>query len=258
MATTLAPPTERPDAPAVVKTTSGRPRLRHVGALDGLRGIAVLAVIVYHLDDGVLPGGFLGVSLFFTLSGFLITNLLLGEWEGTHRVGLGHFWNRRFRRLLPAALAGLALATLTAAWWADANQLANLRADVAASLAYVANWRFIFNGDGYGAGLPRAVTGAALLVARDRRAVLHRRRADRRRAGAVRPSSSRLAHHLRHPGRAVDAGDGAAVGIVGHGPRVLRQRHACLRAAGRCPARDRHPFRDTGPRVALVVPPSSW
>jgi peptidoglycan/LPS O-acetylase OafA/YrhL len=153
MATTLAPPTELPDAPAIVTTTvPARPRLRHVGALDGLRGIAVLAVVVYHLDNGLLPGGFLGVSLFFTLSGFLITNLLLSEWEGTHRVGLRHFWSRRFRRLLPAALVGLALATITAAWWADADQLANLRADVVTALAYVANWRFVFNGDPYGAG----------------------------------------------------------------------------------------------------------
>jgi len=127
-------------------------RLRHVGALDGLRGLAVLAVLVYHLDERWLPGGFLGVSLFFTLSGFLITNLLLNEWEASRRVGLGSFWSRRFRRLLPAALAGLALAVVTAWWWADAQQLENLRGDVLASLTYVANWRFVVNGDAYGAG----------------------------------------------------------------------------------------------------------
>jgi peptidoglycan/LPS O-acetylase OafA/YrhL len=127
-------------------------RLRHVGALDGLRGLAVLAVLVYHLDEGWLPGGFLGVSLFFTLSGFLITNLLLNEWEANRRVGLGNFWSRRFRRLLPAALAGLALAVVTAWWWADAHQLENLRGDVLAALGYVANWRFVINGDAYGAG----------------------------------------------------------------------------------------------------------
>lgn len=127
-------------------------RLRHVGALDGLRGLAVLAVLVYHLDEGWLPGGFLGVSLFFTLSGFLITNLLLNEWEANRRVGLGNFWSRRFRRLLPAALAALALAVVTAWWWADAQQLENLRGDVLAALGYVANWRFVVNGDAYGAG----------------------------------------------------------------------------------------------------------
>ena len=90
------------------------PPLRHVAALDGVRGLAVGAVLAFHA--GYLHGGYLGVDLFFTLSGFLITNLLLGEWEGTHRVGLGRFWNRRFRRLLPAALCGLALAACGAVY----------------------------------------------------------------------------------------------------------------------------------------------
>lgn len=158
MATTLAPSTEaeaspadRPGGDAPTPTPPPR-RLRHVGALDGLRGVAVLAVVVYHLDERWLPGGFLGVSVFFTLSGFLITNLLLGEWAGTRTIALGTFWNRRFRRLLPAALAGLILATLLSWLWADANQLENLRGDVVAALAYVANWRFILKGDLYGAG----------------------------------------------------------------------------------------------------------
>ena len=141
-----------PEARAAPAATDGqrRARLRHVRALDGLRGLAVLAVVVYHLD--LLPGGFLGVSVFFTLSGFLITNLLLAEWEASGRVGLGGFWGRRFRRLLPAALVGLVLVVVTSWWWADARQLEALRGDVVAALAYVANWRFIFNGDLYGAG----------------------------------------------------------------------------------------------------------
>jgi peptidoglycan/LPS O-acetylase OafA/YrhL len=151
MATTLKPIELRtePVAPLAVES---RPRLPHVPALDGLRGIAVLAVLVYHLNGELLPGGFLGVSLFFTLSGFLITNLLLGEWEMTRSVGLKRFWGRRFRRLLPAALVGLAVVAVTSWWWADASQLANLRGDVVGALAYVANWRFEFNGDAYGAG----------------------------------------------------------------------------------------------------------
>jgi peptidoglycan/LPS O-acetylase OafA/YrhL len=158
VATTLAPSTQAEAAPAdepsedAPNATGARHRLRHVGALDGLRGVAVLAVVVYHLDERWLPGGFLGVSVFFTLSGFLITNLLLGEWTGTRTIALGTFWNRRFRRLLPAALAGLILATLLSWLWADANQLENLRGDVLAALAYVANWRFILKGDLYGAG----------------------------------------------------------------------------------------------------------
>jgi peptidoglycan/LPS O-acetylase OafA/YrhL len=151
MTTTLNPIDLRTE-PVVKPVVDTRPRLPHVRALDGLRGIAVLAVVVYHLNGELLPGGFLGVSLFFTLSGFLITNLLLGEWEARRSVGLGRFWGRRFRRLLPAALLGLALVVVTAWWWADSTQLASLRGDVVAALAYVANWRFIFNGDAYGAG----------------------------------------------------------------------------------------------------------
>jgi peptidoglycan/LPS O-acetylase OafA/YrhL len=157
MTQTLQPVEARVAAPPadiqIIDTPApARRHLPHVRALDGLRGLAVLAVVVYHLDPDVLPGGFLGVSLFFTLSGFLIANLLVGEWRSTGRIGLGDFWARRFRRLLPAALLGLVIAAVTAWWWADASQLAELRADVVAALAYVANWRFVVDGDLYGAG----------------------------------------------------------------------------------------------------------
>src|SRR5690606_10600402 len=72
-------------------------------ALDGLRGLAVAAVVVYHVWPDWLPGGFLGVSVFFTLSGFLITTLLLDEWLRDGSVDARRFWSRRARRLLPAA-----------------------------------------------------------------------------------------------------------------------------------------------------------
>ena len=84
--------------------------------------------------------------------GPVFTNLLLAEWEVTRSVGLRRFWVRRFRRLLPAALLGLVVALVTAWWWADARQLADIRGDVVAALAYVSNWRFIFDGSVYGAG----------------------------------------------------------------------------------------------------------
>src|SRR5689334_12617745 len=71
-------------------------RLPHIKALDGLRGLAVLGVLVYHLELGWLPGGFLGVSLFFTLSGFLITSLVLAERAEHGSVAMGRFWGRRF------------------------------------------------------------------------------------------------------------------------------------------------------------------
>src|SRR5437899_12532068 len=78
--------------------------LRHVPALDGRRGLAIAGVLVFH--GGLLVGGYLGVDLFFVLSGFLITSLLLSESTSTGSIGLGHFWSRRARRLLPA-LAGM-------------------------------------------------------------------------------------------------------------------------------------------------------
>jgi len=68
-----------------------------VPALDGLRGLAVAAVVVYHLSPDLLPGGFLGVSVFFVLSGYLITSLLFREGQGTGRIGLARFWGRRCR-----------------------------------------------------------------------------------------------------------------------------------------------------------------
>jgi len=73
-------------------------------ALDGVRAVAIVLVLVFHLGAPWLPGGYLGVSVFFTLSGFLITTLLLGEWERTGRIAIRAFYVRRLRRLLPASL----------------------------------------------------------------------------------------------------------------------------------------------------------
>ena len=80
-------------------------------ALDGLRGLAVAAVIIYHFFGGVLPGGYLGVDMFFVLSGFLITSLLVREFDVTGGISLREFWVRRFRRILPAAVMVLAICT---------------------------------------------------------------------------------------------------------------------------------------------------
>ena len=131
-------------------TLPTRPTLRHVPALDGLRGLAVAAVVAYHAGFGWARGGFLGVSAFFTLSGYLITSLLLVEWDGTGRVSLREFWGRRFRRLLPAALAVIAGVVVAARFLADSGQLADLRGDVLAGLGYVANWRFVLDDRSYG------------------------------------------------------------------------------------------------------------
>ncbi len=122
-----------------------RPRL---AGLDGLRAVAVLAVVVFHLDAGLLPGGFLGVDVFFTISGFLITNLLVGEILETGTLRLGSFYRRRARRLLPTVFAVLAVvlvASLT--FWRD--QLPMLRGGVLSSLAYVTNWWLIGDHQSY-------------------------------------------------------------------------------------------------------------
>src|ERR671913_1307860 len=77
-------------------------RLSYSPGLDGLRAIAVMAVLLYHADLGWIPGGFLGVEIFFVISGYLISALLLAEWRRTGRIDLKDFWLRRARRLLPA------------------------------------------------------------------------------------------------------------------------------------------------------------
>lgn len=130
----------------------GTPSARSIAyqpSLDGVRAIAVAVVLLYHSDFAVAQGGFLGVSVFFTLSGYLITSLLLGEGERTGRIAPGRFWGRRFRRLAPASLAALALVVATARWWATTGQQESLAGDTWAALAQVANWRFVVQGQSY-------------------------------------------------------------------------------------------------------------
>src|SRR5215218_610554 len=112
---------------------------RYMPGLDGLRAIAVLAVIVYHLDFGWVPGGLLGVGVFFTLSGYLITDLLLGTRAATGSLQLGQFWIRRARRLLPALFL---MIVVVVAWVTlfERAFLPGLRGDVVAATFYVSNW----------------------------------------------------------------------------------------------------------------------
>jgi peptidoglycan/LPS O-acetylase OafA/YrhL len=127
---------------------------RYLPGLDGLRAIAVLAVIAYHEGFGWAPGGLLGVGVFFTLSGFLITSLLTEQWastaRGTRKAGirLGDFWLRRARRLLPALFVMLAIVT---AWvtMADRARLASLRGAVGAAAGYFSNWYYIAKSQSY-------------------------------------------------------------------------------------------------------------
>ncbi len=130
---------------------------RHLPALNGLRGVAVIGVVAYHLQLGWAKGGYLGVDLFFVLSGFLITTLLLEEWVGSGRIDLAAFWGRRARRLLPAlflVVAALALYLVCNALFGGpgANgliDLSGLRGDAIATLLYVNNWHLIYAHQSY-------------------------------------------------------------------------------------------------------------
>jgi peptidoglycan/LPS O-acetylase OafA/YrhL len=127
----------------------GRAAGPYIPALDGIRALAVAAVLLFHGGAPFAPGGYLGVSLFFTLSGFLMGSLLLREHAETGRIALGHFWERRFRRLLPAALLTLAGVAALAPHLGGANANTGLRGDIAAAAGYVANWRFLAQGHDY-------------------------------------------------------------------------------------------------------------
>ncbi|MGA0218582.1 MAG: acyltransferase family protein, partial [Ilumatobacteraceae bacterium] len=89
-------------------------KVPYLPALDGLRALAVVAVMVYHANSAWLPGGFLGVEVFFVLSGYLITLLLLAEHDRDGSIDLRSFWARRARRLLPALFAVLTLVAVVA------------------------------------------------------------------------------------------------------------------------------------------------
>ncbi|MGO0058807.1 acyltransferase family protein [Brevibacillus fluminis] len=117
---------------------------RYMAGLDGLRALAVLAVIAYHLNFGWASGGLLGVGVFFVLSGYLITDILASQWKKYGQLDLKDFWIRRARRLLPAMLLMLAVVVC---WTiaADRSQLPTLRSDSLAAIFYVSNWWLIFH-----------------------------------------------------------------------------------------------------------------
>ena len=128
--------------------SSGHGRQAHVPALDGLRGFAIAAVLCFHQPFGWARGGFLGVSTFFTLSGFLIGRITFGELRREGRLRVDRFWSRRARRLVPAA-AITVLATAVVCRFVDLGQPDRLRGDLLAALGWVANWRMLSAGSGY-------------------------------------------------------------------------------------------------------------
>ncbi|MER7025564.1 MULTISPECIES: acyltransferase family protein [Streptomyces] len=132
---------------AETSTEAPAERRPHLASLDGLRGFAVVAVLLFH--GGLLSGGFLGVDLFFVLSGFLITGLLLGQVARGGRIGPVAFWGRRARRLLPA-LVCVTVAVLAATWaWGTPAQLRFALDDAPWAGAQAVNWHYIAERIGY-------------------------------------------------------------------------------------------------------------
>jgi peptidoglycan/LPS O-acetylase OafA/YrhL len=137
---------EPPDPPL------GR-RIRYLPGLDGLRAVAVLAVVGYHADiflgdTELVRGGFLGVEVFFVISGYLITSILLNQWRTHGRIDLTSFYRNRARRLLPALFATLGVTVVLSVLFLP-GEVASLRGPLVASLAYVTNWFFIATDSSY-------------------------------------------------------------------------------------------------------------
>lgn len=123
-------------------------KARYIPALDGLRALAVIAVVLYHMGATFLPGGLLGVTIFFVLSGYLITGLLIREWGSTKTINLPQFWLRRIRRLFPA-IAFMLTCTIVLTAVLAPDMLTKLRGDLLAALLWFTNWWYIFHETSY-------------------------------------------------------------------------------------------------------------
>ncbi|MDN5796836.1 MAG: acyltransferase [Intrasporangium sp.] len=125
-----------------------RGRSRRIPGLDGLRAVAILAVLAYHLNASWLPGGFLGVDVFFVVSGFLITTLLVRERQSTGRIAFGSFWLRRARRLVPALVLTVAVSVLIARV-VSSDLLVQAGRQVFGAVTFSTNWVEISAGSSY-------------------------------------------------------------------------------------------------------------
>jgi len=134
--------------PASLRPDSGIRDARRFSGLDGLRGIAVTVVLVFHFFPGFLPGGFVGVDVFFVISGFLITGLLVDEYARSGRVSLRRFWGRRVRRLVPP-LVPLVLLCCTVAWMLGGDVLVGLGWQVLGAATFGYNWASMAGSSSY-------------------------------------------------------------------------------------------------------------
>ncbi|HEX5365747.1 MAG TPA: acyltransferase family protein [Acidimicrobiales bacterium] len=159
--------TVEPVAPGASAPTrgpaAGRPvrpprPIGYVAPVDGLRAVAVALVIAYHLGYSGVAGGYIGVEVFFLISGWLVCALLMNEHQRTGGIALGAFWVRRIRRLLPA-MAAVVVATLAVASAVQPERLAMLRTQAVAALGYHLNWRLVLDEQSYfeAAGGPSAL-----------------------------------------------------------------------------------------------------
>ena len=201
---------DAPDSPP------GGPRLSYIPALDGIRGVAMVVIMGYHGGVFFGRGGFYSLDTFFALSGFLITSLLVAEWQRTSSVRLRLFWARRARRLLPGLVVMLLGVSLSAAFLVPAGTYPDLRADGLASLFYVANWHFVIAGSNYFGQTGMASPLLHTVVAGGGGAVL----------------SSVAARRARGP-EEVGEPAGAAGGVRRRGSRLGSRDGAALRAVGR-------------------------
>ncbi|MGB0737485.1 MAG: acyltransferase family protein [Ilumatobacteraceae bacterium] len=113
--------------------------MEHRRDIEGLRALAVIAVIAYHAGVPLTGGGFVGVDVFLVISGFLITSLLLTEWDGSGRISLTRFYARRARRLLPISAAVLAATGLASVIWLEPTRLDELGVDILAASGFAVN-----------------------------------------------------------------------------------------------------------------------
>lgn len=190
-----------------------------VAALDGIRALAVLAVLLFHLHVPGVAGGFVGVDVFFVLSGFLITGLLLHDVRRTGSVRLSRFWTRRFRRLMPAFVTMILVVMAWAATMAVPVNRDGLRADAVWSLLYVGNWHFVSTASYFESnGTPSPLQHVWSLAVEEQFYVLW-------------PLAVALVGVLTHRWLRDDAAHGRVVRIVGWSAVVLSLGSAVLMAA---------------------------